>query len=47
MSHDWRSVIGRPNAIQGGGDHDVEYFGGWALSGAAAPATILLLWYFS
>jgi hypothetical protein len=46
MSHHWRSAVGRPDAIQGAGDHDVEYFGGWAVSALMAIATILLVWHF-
>ena len=46
MSHHWRSAVGRPDAIQGAGDHDVEYFGGWAVSALMTIATILLVWHF-
>jgi hypothetical protein len=41
MSHHWRSAIGRPDA-----DHDVEYFGGWAVSALIALATVLIVWHF-
>ena len=34
MSHHWRSHVGRADVIQGAGDHDVEYFGGWIVSAA-------------
>ncbi len=46
MSYHWRSAIGRPDAIQGADDHDVEYFGGWAVSVLMTAATILLVWLF-
>jgi hypothetical protein len=46
MSHHWRTAVGRPDPIQGAGDHDMEYFGGWAISGAMALATIFVLWHF-
>jgi hypothetical protein len=44
MSHDWRRAMGRPDADADG--RDVEYFGGWAVSGLMALATILLVWHF-
>jgi hypothetical protein len=47
MSHHWRSHVGRADAIQGAaGDHDVEYFAGWAISAALTLATVLVLWHF-
>jgi hypothetical protein len=48
MSHHWRSQVGRADVIQGAGDHDVEYFGGWVISVAMALAlaTVLVLWHF-
>jgi hypothetical protein len=41
MSRDWRPAIGKPDAYAGG--HDVEYFGGWAVSELMSLATILLV----
>ena len=46
MSHHWRTAVGRPDVIQGAGDHDVEYFGGWLISAAIALVTIWVLWHF-
>jgi hypothetical protein len=46
ISHHWRSPVGRADVIQGAGDHDVEYFGGWVVSVAMALATVLVLWHF-
>jgi hypothetical protein len=46
MSHHWRSHVGRADVIQGAGDHDVEYFAGWAISAALTLATVLVLWHF-
>ncbi|MEA2899111.1 MAG: hypothetical protein QOJ84_4726 [Bradyrhizobium sp.] len=46
MSHHWRSHVGRADVIQGAGDHDVEYFGGWVVSVAMALVTVLVLWHF-
>jgi hypothetical protein len=46
MSHHWRTTVGRADPIQGAGDHDVEYFAGWAISAAMALATVLVLWHF-
>jgi hypothetical protein len=46
MSHHWRSHVGRADVIQGAGDHDVEYFGGWIISAALTLATVLVLWHF-
>jgi hypothetical protein len=46
MSHHWRSHVGRADVIQGAGDHDVEYFGGWVVSAALTLATVLVLWHF-
>ena len=42
MSHHWRSHVGRADVIQGAGDHDVEYFGGWVISAALTLATVLV-----
>ena len=46
MSHHWRSHVGRADVIQGAGDHDVEYFAGWAISAALTLATVLVLWHY-
>jgi hypothetical protein len=46
MSHHWRSHVGRADVIQGAGDHDVEYFGGWIISAALTLATVLVVWHF-
>jgi hypothetical protein len=46
MSHHWRSHVGRADVIQGAGDHDVEYFGGWVISAALTLATVLVVWHF-
>jgi hypothetical protein len=46
MSHHWRSHVGRADVIQGAGDHDVEYFGGWVVSAALTLATVLVVWHF-
>jgi hypothetical protein len=46
MSHHWRSHVGRADVIQGAGDHDVEYFAGWAISAALTLATVLVVWHF-
>jgi hypothetical protein len=46
MSHHWRSHVGRADVIQGAGDHDVEYFGGWVISAALTLATVLAVWHF-
>jgi hypothetical protein len=32
--------------IQGAGDHEVEYFGGWVISAAMAVVTVLVLRHF-
>jgi hypothetical protein len=42
----WRSHVGRADVIQGAGDHDVEYFGGWVISVALTLATVLVVWHF-
>jgi hypothetical protein len=34
------------DVIQGAGDHDVEYFGGWVISAALTLATVLVVWHF-
>jgi hypothetical protein len=46
ISHHWRSHVGRADVIQGAGDHDVEYFGGWVISATLTLATVLVLWHF-
>ena len=46
MSNHWRTAVGRADPIQGAVDHDVEYFAGWAISGAVALATVLVLGHF-
>jgi hypothetical protein len=46
MSHHWRSHVGRADVIQGAGDHDVEYIGGWVISAALTLATVLVIWHF-
>jgi hypothetical protein len=46
MSHHWRSHVGRADVIEGAGDHDVEYFGGWVVSAALTLATVLVVWHF-
>jgi hypothetical protein len=46
MSHHWRTAVGRADPIQGAGDHDVEYFGGWVISAALTLATVLVVWHF-
>jgi hypothetical protein len=47
MSHHWRAAVGRADVMQGAGDHDFEYFAGWAVSAALALVTVLLLWHFN
>jgi hypothetical protein len=32
--------------MEGAGDHDVEYFGGWVISAALTLATVLVVWHF-
>jgi hypothetical protein len=46
MSHHWRSRVGRADVIQGAGDHDVEYFAGWAISAVVTLAAVLAVWHF-
>jgi hypothetical protein len=46
MGHHWRTAVGRPDVIQGAGDHDVEYVAGWAASIALTLATIFVVWHF-
>jgi hypothetical protein len=45
-SRKWNSQPPPRLCIQGAGDHDVEYFGGWAISAALTLATVFVLWHF-
>jgi hypothetical protein len=46
MSHHWRTAVGRPDVIQGAGDHVLEYICGWTASIALTLATIGVVWHF-